>query len=98
MHNHIRLKRARLPRAHCLDIQLRGTLFDAYRLGFQTKVYPKFAGSLNQLIDEIRVKKGKWASAAMQYGYLRSRKRRNMRKFKGDIPASDKENPSREFV
>src|ERR1017187_3841613 len=29
---------------------------------------------------------------------MRSRKRRYMRKLKGDIPASDKENPPREFV
>jgi hypothetical protein len=34
----------------------------------------------------------------MQDGDLRSRERRYMRKFKGDIPASDKEKPSREFV
>src|SRR6202140_1828610 len=29
---------------------------------------------------------------------MRSRKRRHMRKLKGDIPTSDKENPPREFV
>jgi hypothetical protein len=98
MHNHIRLKRARLPRGQCLDNQLSGALFDPCRFGFEMKVYAKFASSLDELINEIRVKKGKWTRATMQDGDLRSRKRRYMRKLKGDIPASNKETPSREFV
>jgi hypothetical protein len=62
------------------------------------KVYAKFASSLDELIYENRVKKGKWTRATMEGGDLRSRKRRYMRKLEGDIPASDKEMPSREFV
>jgi hypothetical protein len=98
MHNHIRLKRTRLTRGQCLDDQLSGALFDPCRFGFEMKVNAKSASSLDELINEIRVKKGKWTRATMQDGDLRSRKRRYMRKLKGDIPASDKEKPSREFV
>jgi hypothetical protein len=65
MHNHIRLKRALLPRGHCLDNQLSGALFDPRRFGFEMKVDAKFASSLNELINEIRVKKGKWTRATM---------------------------------
>ena len=56
MHNHIRLKRARLPRGQCLDDQLSGALFDPCRFGFEMKVYAKFASSLDGLINEIRIK------------------------------------------
>jgi hypothetical protein len=98
MHNHIRLKRTRLTRGQCLDDQLSGALFDPCRFGFEMKVNAKSASSLDELINEIRVKKGKWTRATMQDGDLRSRKRRYMRKLKGDIPASDKENPSWEVV
>jgi hypothetical protein len=98
MHNHIRLKRARLSRGQCLDNQLCGSLFDPCRFAFEMKVNAKFASSLNEPINEIRVKKGKWTRATMEDGDLRSRKRRYMRKLKGDIPAADKEKPSREFV
>jgi hypothetical protein len=98
MHNHIRLKRARLPRGQCLDNQLSGVLFDPCRFDLEMKVYAKFASSLNELINEIRVKMGKWTRATMEDGYLRSCKRRYMGKLKGGIPASDKEKLSREFV
>jgi hypothetical protein len=98
MHNHIRLKRARLSRGQSPNNQLSGALFDASRFGFEMKVYAKFASSLYELINEIRVKKGKWTLATMEDRDLRSRKGRYVRKLKGDIPTSDKENPSREFV
>jgi hypothetical protein len=98
MHNHIRLKRTRLPRGQCPDNQLSGVPFDPCRFGFEMKVYAKFASSLDELINEIRVKKGKWMRATVKNGDLRSRQRRYMRKLKGDISASDKEKPSREFV
>jgi hypothetical protein len=65
MHNHIRLKRTRLPRGQCLDNQLSGALFDLCRFGFEVKVYAKFASSLDELINEIRVKKGKWTLVTM---------------------------------
>jgi hypothetical protein len=81
-----------------VDNQLSGALFDPCRFGFEMKVYAEFASSLNELINEIRVKKGKWARATMEDGYLRSRKRRYKRELKGDIPASNKEKPSRKFV
>jgi hypothetical protein len=54
--------------------------------------------SLDELINAIRVKEGKWTRTTMQNGHLRSCKRTYMRKLKGDIPASDKENLSRDFV
>jgi hypothetical protein len=98
MYNHIRLKRARTPRGKCLDNQLSGALFDPCRFGFKMKVYAKFAGTLDEPINEIRVKKGKWTRVTMEDGDLRSRKRRYVRELKGDIPASDKENPSWEVV
>jgi hypothetical protein len=98
MHNHIRLKRVRLPRGQRPNNQLSGALFDPCRFGFEMKVYAKFASSLDKLINEIRVKKGKWTRATMENGYLRSRKRRYMCKLEGNIPTSDKEKPSREFV
>jgi|SRR6267143_135045 len=78
--------------------QLSGTLFDPYRFGSEMNVNAKFASSLNQLIHEIRVKKGKRTRATVQNCDLRSRKRRHMRKLKGNIPASDKQNPARELV
>jgi hypothetical protein len=98
MHNHIRVKHARLSRRQCPDNQLSGAPFDPYRFSFQMKVNPKFASSLNELINEIRVKEGKRTRAAVQDCDLRSGKRRYMRKLKGDIPASDEENPSRKVV
>src|SRR5260370_21336822 len=58
----------------------------------------QFASSLNELIHEIRVKKGKRTQATVQNCDLRSRKRRYMRKLKGNIPASDKQNPPRKLV
>jgi hypothetical protein len=65
MYNHIRLKHARLPRSHCPDSQLRGALFDPNRFGSQMNLNAKLASSLNQLINEIRVKKGERAQAAV---------------------------------
>jgi hypothetical protein len=73
-------------------------LFDPYRFGSQMNVNAKVASPLNQLINEIRVKKGKRARAAVEDCDLRSRTRGYMRKLKRDIPASDKENPPREFI
>jgi hypothetical protein len=61
-------------------------------------VNAKFASSLNELINEIRVKKDKRTRATVQDRDLRTRMRRYMRKLKGDIPASDKENPPWEFA
>src|ERR1700730_13424084 len=98
MHNHIRLKHARFPRGQCPDDQLSGALFNPYCLGSEMNVNAKFTSSLNELIHEIRVKKGKRTRATVQNCDLRSRKRRYMCKLKGDISASDKENPPREFV
>jgi hypothetical protein len=65
MHNHIRLKHARLPRSHCPDSQLSGALFDPYRFGSQMNINAKFASSLDELINEIRVKKGKRTRATV---------------------------------
>jgi hypothetical protein len=65
MHNHIRLKHARLPRSHCPDRQLSGALFDSYRFGSQMNFNAKFASSLNELINEIWVKKGEWTQATV---------------------------------
>jgi hypothetical protein len=65
MHNHIRLKRMRLPRGQSPDNQLSGALFDFCRFGLEMKVYAKFASSLDELINEIWVKKGKWTRATM---------------------------------
>src|ERR1700674_4232587 len=65
MHNHLRLKRARLPRGQCPDNQLSGALFDPYRFGSEMNVNAKFASSLNELINEIRVKKGKRTRATV---------------------------------
>jgi hypothetical protein len=65
MHNHIRLKHARLARSHCPDSQLSGALFDPYRFGSQMNVNAKFATSLDELINEIRVKKGEWTRATV---------------------------------
>jgi len=62
------------------------------------KVNAKFASSLDELINEIRIKKGQRARATMEDRDLRTRKSRYVRELKGDIPASDKEKPSREFV
>jgi hypothetical protein len=98
MHSHIRLKRARLSRGQCPDIQLSHVLFDPYRFGSEMNVNAKVASSLNQLINEIRVKKGKRTRATVEDCDLRSRKRGYMRKLKRDIAASDKENPPREFI
>jgi hypothetical protein len=40
------------------------------------KVYAKCASSLDELINEIRVKKGKWTRAMIEDRDLRSRKGR----------------------
>jgi hypothetical protein len=65
MHNHIRLKHARLSRSHCPDSQLTGALFDPDRFGCQMNVNAKFASPLNKLINEIRVKEDQWAQATV---------------------------------
>jgi hypothetical protein len=65
MDNHFRLKRARLSRGQCPDNQLSGTLFDSYRFGSEMNLNAKFASSLNELINEIRVKKGKRTRATV---------------------------------
>jgi hypothetical protein len=65
MHSHIRLKHARLSRGQCPDNQLSGVLFDPYRFGSEMNVNAKFASSLNELINEIRVKKGKRTRATV---------------------------------
>jgi len=98
MHNHIRVKRTRLPIGQGLNNKLSGALFDPYRFGSETNVYAEFASPLNELINEIRVEKGKRTRATVEDCDLRSRTRRYMRKLKGDIPASDKKNPRRDFV
>src|ERR1700719_1520819 len=59
MHNYIRLKRARLPRGQRLDNQLSRALLNPYRFGSEMNVNTQCASALNQLIHEIRVKKGK---------------------------------------
>src|ERR1700682_6099675 len=83
MHNHIRLKRARFPRGQCPDNQLSGAFFNPYGFGSEMNVNAKFASSLNELIHEIRVKKGKRTRATVQNCDLRSRKRRYLGKLKG---------------
>src|SRR4029077_15612637 len=98
MHNHLRLKRERLPRGQCTYKQLTGDLFDPYRFGSEMNVNAKFASPLNELITEIRVKRGKRRRPTVEDCDLRSRPRRYMCKLKGDIPASDKENPPRKFI
>ena len=65
MHNHIRLKRARLPGGQRPDNQLSGALFDSYRFGSEVKVNAKFASSLNELVNEIRIKKGERTRATV---------------------------------
>src|SRR6202022_1592933 len=50
VHNHIRLKRDRLPRGQCPDNQLTGVLFDPYRFGSEKNLNAKLASSLNELI------------------------------------------------
>jgi hypothetical protein len=72
------------------DNQLGGDFFDTCSFGFEMKFYAEFASSLDQLIDEIWAKRGKWTRAPKQDGYLRSGKRRYMRKLKG---SSDKHFP-----
>jgi hypothetical protein len=65
MHNHVRLKGTLLPRGQCPDSQLTGAPVDPYRFGFEMKVNAKFASSLNELINEIRVKEGKRTRATV---------------------------------
>jgi hypothetical protein len=65
MHNHIRLKGARLSRGQSLDIQLSGALFDPYCFGSETNVNAKFASLLYELVNEARVKKAKRARATV---------------------------------
>src|ERR1700722_9125481 len=98
MHNHLRLKRARLAAGgQCADNQL-SVLFDSYGFGSEMNANAKFASSLNELIHEIRIKKRKGTWATVQDRDLRFCPRRHMRKFKGNIPSSDEQNPLREFV
>ena len=59
MHNHLRLKRAPLLRGQCPDNPLAGALFNPYCFGSEMNVNAQFASSLNELINEIRIKKGK---------------------------------------
>jgi hypothetical protein len=65
VHNHIGLKHARLLRSDCPDNQLTRALFGPDRFGSQMNVNAKFASSLNELINEIRVKKGKRTQAPL---------------------------------
>jgi hypothetical protein len=65
MHNHIRLKRGCFPSGQGPDNQLSGALFDSYRFGSEMNVYAKVTSSLNQLVNEVRVKKGKRTRATV---------------------------------
>jgi hypothetical protein len=65
MHNHLRLKGARLSRGQSLDIQLSGALFDPYCFGSEMNVNAKFASLLYELANEVRVKKAKRAGSTV---------------------------------
>src|ERR1700730_6959298 len=65
MHDQVRLKRGSVPRSRCSDNQLSGAPFDLYRFGSEMNVNTKFTSSLNELINEIRVKKGKGTRATV---------------------------------
>jgi hypothetical protein len=65
MHNHIRLKRGCLPSGQCLDNQLSRAFFDPYSFGSEMNVNAKVRSSLNQLVNEIRVEKGKRTRATV---------------------------------
>src|ERR1700686_2817323 len=59
MNDHLRLKRARFPRGQGPDNYLPRTLFDPCRLCSEMNVNAKFASPLHELINQIRIKKGK---------------------------------------
>jgi hypothetical protein len=65
MHNHVRLKIERLPTMRRPNDEFRGVLFDSYRFGPKMKLNAKFARSLNQLINQVWVKKGEGTRPAM---------------------------------
>jgi hypothetical protein len=65
MHNHLRLERARLSRGQCPNNELIGAPFDPYRFGSEMNVNAEFASSLNELIDEIRIKKSEMTRATV---------------------------------
>ena len=47
------------------DIKTLVMIFDPYRFSSQMNVNAKIASSLNELINEIQVKKGEWAQATV---------------------------------
>jgi hypothetical protein len=53
------------PAANAWTIKLSRAFFDLYSFGSEMNVNAKVASSLNQLVNEIRVKKGKRTRATV---------------------------------
>jgi hypothetical protein len=68
MDDHLRLKCAFLTRNSGADKQLTSFAFDFHHFGSELNVNSKPAGTLYNLIDELRVKEQEGARTTMQYG------------------------------
>src|SRR5712692_8965579 len=98
MDHHVCLERALLTRSRSPDDQVAGVPFDSFRLGPKLNVNAEFASSRYNLADQIGVKARKGTRATMHDSDLRSRTHHHMSKFKGYIPAADKEDSSRKLI
>src|SRR6266852_2337876 len=98
MDHHVCLERALLTRSRSPDDQVAGVPFDSFRLGPKLNVNAEFASSRYNLADQIGVKARKGTRATLHDSDLRSRTHHHMSKFKGYIPAADKEDSSRKFI
>ena len=70
MHHQVCLKCALLTRSSGPDNKVAGTFLYPFRFGPKLNVNAKFASSLNELINEFRVKERKGPRAAVHDGDL----------------------------
>src|SRR6266851_1264912 len=98
MDDHVCLESALLTRSRGLNNELTGASFNAYDFRAELNVNTKLAATLDNLIDQVRVKLLERASPSMNDGDLRPGTRRDMSEFKRYIPASNKQNPLWKFI
>lgn len=81
-----------------MDHELVTSLLDGcdFRADFDS--YPKAFCPRHQLIDKIRIKSLQRPLPAMQYGDLSARSCSNVSELEGDVPTSDKDDPSGQLL
>src|SRR5712692_817503 len=98
MDHHVCLKATLLTRSRGPHNQVAAAFLYPFRLGPKLNVDAKFASPRHELVNQVRVKTWQGPRATMDDCDFRSGMHGHVGKLKGDIPASDKQNPSRKFI